>query len=120
MYFLNLDILVLQLFPVHWRRVKGKVAFLKVILRPFKQLLNDFNFFRKSQKTNINLSAQVIVIENYIEMILKIRYGVFIRETTPGRFLLNVPEVGRIKEKQIKQFLNKILPLGRSYQIVYY
>ena len=120
MYFLNLDILILQLFPVHWRNVTGKVAFLKVVLTPFKQLLNDFNLFRKSQKTDINLSAQVIVIENYIETVLGVRYGVFIREDTPGHFLLNIPEFGRTEEKEIKQFLNKVLPLGRKYQIIYY
>ena len=117
MYFLNTDLLILQLLPPNWRTVKGKVSFLKVLLSPVKKTLKDLKTFRKAQQKDINLTAQVIVIEHYIERLLEVHYGVSVGETGPGRFSINLPKAARGRENEIKQFLGKVLPMGRRYEL---
>ena len=117
MYFLNTDILILQLLPPNWRTVKGKVSFLKVVLSPVKKTLKDFKTFRKAQQKEINLTAQVMVIEHYIERLLDAHYGVSVSETGAGQFSLNLPKAAGARENEIRQFLGRILPLGRRYEL---
>ncbi len=69
MYFLDLNILALQLLPPSWRSSKeavgsnttqkdsGQMNYLKAVLAPFKLLLQDFHVFRKEAKSKVNLST---------------------------------------------------------------
>ena len=133
MYFLDLNILAKQLLPPSWRVIRetvgavttekdsGQMSFLKVALKPFKVLLLDFNTFRQEAKSKVNLSAQTMVIEHHIEQLTSIRYGVFVSdEDAPNRFSVNVPTNGQTKEQEIRQFLRKVVPAGRSYQLIFY
>lgn len=133
MYFLDLKVLALQLLPPCWRTSKqtvgstttekhsGQVNYLKAVLAPFKLLLQDFNAFIKGAKSKVNLSAQVVVIEYHIEQLTGIRYGIFVSDgAVPNHFSVNLPIAAQTKEKQITQFLQKTVPAGRNYQLIYY
>ncbi len=66
-------------------------------------------------------SAQTIVIERHIEQLTGIRYGIFVSdEAAPNLFSINVPVAGQTKEKEITQFLQKIVPAGRKHQLIFY
>ena len=133
MYFLDLDILIKQLLPPWWRIIRkqtptgiietdsGETYFLKSVVAPFKLILQDFYQFQNLTKQNINLSGQTMVIEHHIEQLTGIRYGIFILdEPQVNHFSVNVPVSGQSKEKQINQFLQKIVPIGRRYQLKFY
>ncbi len=133
MYFLDLNILALQLLPPSWRVIKqtvgsttlerdsGQMNYLKALLKPVKLLLQDFNAFRKAAKSKVNLSAQTMAIEHHIEQLTGIRYGIFLLDDpAPNHFSVNVPVAGQTKEKEITQFLQKIVPAGRKYQLIFY
>ena len=133
MYFLDLNILALQLLPPCWRTSKqtagntttekhsGQLNYLKAVLAPFALLLEDFNAFRKGAKSKVNLSAQTMVIEHHIEQLTEMSYDIFVTDgTVPNHFSVNLPIVAQTKEKQIIQFLQKTVPAGRNYQIIYY
>ncbi len=125
MYFLDLYRVILQIFPPNWRFKEDgtdspKVDFLHVILTPFKHLLNDFEIFRNESELNINLTAQVMVVENHIRNITGESYGVYVADTAINQFSVNVPATSTNKENEIRQFLNKVIPLGRNYTINFY
>ncbi len=133
MYFLDIEILIKQLLPPSWRMIKetvgtvtierdsGQMNYLKATLKPFKLLLQDFHAFRKQAKSKVNLSAQVVVIEHHIEQLTGIRYGIFVsNEAAPNHFSVNVPIAGQTKEKEIIQFLQKVVPAGRKHQLIFY
>ncbi len=133
MYFFDLNILALQLLPPSWRVIKetvgtitternsGQMNYLKAVLKPFKLLLQDFHTFREQAKSKVNLSAQVVVIEHHIEQLTGIRYGIFVSdEAALNHFSVNVPVAGQTKEKEIIQFLQKVVPAGRKHQLIFY
>ncbi len=133
MYFLDLNILAKQLLPPNWRVIKetdgisaaekdsGEFNYLKSVLIPFKLLLDDFHAFRKQVVKNINLTSQTIIIEDHIKKITGISYGIFIQDGNQiNYFKVNVPLLGQSKEKEIIQFLRKIVPAGRKYELLFY
>ncbi len=129
MYFLNLDILVKQLFPPNWRTSmvggslidSGKVNYLKSILAPFKLLLNDIIDFYQTTQTKINLTAEVIVVENHLKTLSGVQLGVYLSDSAqPNIFFVNIPVIGQINENKIKSFLNKVVPAGRIYTLNFY
>lgn len=126
MYFLDINILIKQILPPNWRRNQlndnsGKVEFLNSISEPFKQLLNDFQIFRKDAKSRINLTAQPVVIENHIRTITGLSYGVFVSDTgQTNYFSVNVPISAQGFENDIKQFLGRVTPIGRKHTLNFY
>lgn len=98
----------------------GKFHFLKSILKPFKDLLNDFEIYRRSTVKKINLSAETGIIEQQIQRIIGINQGVYILDGVGKSFSLNIPIVGQANENEIKSFLKKTLPIGRKYDLIYY
>lgn len=126
MYFLDIKVLIKQILPPNWRRNQlnensGKVEFLNSISEPFKQLLNDFQIFRKDAKSRINLTAQPVVIENHIRTITGLSYGVFVSDTgQTNYFSVNVPISAQGFENDIKQFLARVTPIGRKHTLNFY
>ncbi len=120
MYFLDLTVLSKQLLPPHWRSVE-KVAFFTAILTPFAWVLNSFKMVRKETKNKLNLSSQVMVIEQHVRNITNLPYGIEVIDSTrPGTFLVRIPVAGMTHEENVKIFLNKTIPSGRNYRLVFY
>ncbi len=129
MFYLNLDILIKQLLPPNWRSSvvggfvvdSGKVNYLKSILTPFKLLLNDIKEFRLSTQTKINLTAEVIVVENHLKNLSGVQLGVYLSDSVQSNiFVVNIPVAGQPNENEIKSFLSKIIPAGRKYTLNFY
>ncbi len=133
MYFLDLNILAKQLLPPNWRinrtqistaiikRDSGYFNYLQAILKPFEAILNDFKAFGKEIKTNVNLSAQTIVVENHIEELTGIRIGISVSDgSESSSFSINIPIAGQSHQREIIQFLQKIVPMGRKCELIFY
>ncbi len=133
MYFVDINILIKQILPPSWRYVKvpdgdggfedketGKFFFIKAILKPFDSLLSEFKDFRKSTKSKINLTPQVMVMEHHIKNITSLDYGVYISDVAIGHFKVNVPDTAIAHENEILIFLNNITPIGRRYELNFY
>ena len=133
MFFLDFNMLILQILPPHWRHVRqntgtsidliysAKFLFLKTVATPFKFILNALIEFRISSYKKVNLTAQSIVIENHVRGITGLLYGVYIVDSiTPGHFELNVPVGSMNHQNEITQFLQKVVPAGRIYSINFY
>ncbi len=127
MFFLNPDILIKQIIPPNWRYVpnsvneSGKYLFLKSISKPFNWILNSLIEFRSNTKTKINLTAEVIILENKLKEITGLTYGIYISDTiTANIFEVHIPISAQIYRIEIQEFLNKVIPTGRIYSIIYY
>ena len=107
------------MLPPNWRG--AKLSFAIALLAPLFNLLEDFQQFRTSAELRVNLSAQTIVIEHHIRAITGLNYGVYITQTSiVNQFKVNVP-IGSINYRhEIALFLNKIIPAGKDYEILFY
>ena len=129
MYTISIDSLIKQIMPPNWRHKKnistlaesGQYKFLKTVCKPFKSILNDFKLFRKETELKINLSPETIVIENHLMEITGVRTGIFLIEVAAdNNFSVNIPLAGQPKENEVKQFLNRIVPIGRKFTLIFY
>ena len=129
MYLINLDILIKQYIPPNWRwktntsvlTESGQFRFLQTIFKPFKTTLTDFKVFRKQSTTKINLTPETMIVENHLAVITGVGYGISITDDTAlNNFIVNVPNSALSFENEIKQFMNRITPLGRKFTINFY
>ena len=116
----DIDILILQILPRNWR-IAPKIAILKAILKPFKELLNDIDTFRTDAISRVNLSAQTIVIEHHLKKITGEKYGVYVSDELPAlNFSVNVPNNANGFQAEIESFLKQVTPIGRVYTLNFY
>lgn len=119
MYFLDINILAKQLLPPTWRTSK-KLQFFTTVLIPFNHILSDFKIFRKETKSRVNLSSQVIIIEEHVKNITGIKSGVDIIDgEQKNEFILKLPAAGMLYEKKIRLFLKKKVPTGITYELIF-
>ena len=117
MFLIDVDVLVKQLIPPHWREPKKLTIFsiltepLKTVYKSSKQLLND-------SKLEINLNSQVIVLENYINRILD--YGRTSIVDNARGFTIRVSDIYVNRELDIIRAVNPLKLAGISFTIQFF
>lgn len=119
MSMLDVNLLAKQLLPPNWRVFKW--SYVLALLAPLKSINSEFEQFKSDTLMRVNLTAQTIVVEHHIRNITGLTYGVFINQTLIiNQFVVNVP-IGSIgHQNEIKIFLNKVIPAGRNYTLIFY
>jgi hypothetical protein len=115
MFLIDIDILVKQLIPPHWR-VKEKLNIFMTLTEPLKSIYKSIQQLSKESKSVININSQVIVLEKYIDTFLDYGRTSIVDDSSRG-FILRVSDKYKEREKGIKQMVDKLKLSGISYRI---
>ena len=118
MYIVDYDILISQLLPPHWRG-QWQENLVRSCCEPMKGIYEDFRNYIWSLPEEINLNAQILIMETYLNRIAGYndlnRISITDGPNT-GQFIINIPADSDCKHL-VKAYCDRFRLGGMDYTL---
>ncbi len=123
MYLIDRDIFITQILPPHWRKDLWRIHLIRALLTPLFLVINELEKYRAKTFVKVNLSCQVIVLEQHLNRVLQydLNYISISDSSTHNEFVVNIPtSLPKEKVRGVEYEIRKYISADKQFIIKKY